>query len=382
MEEKPLKVLLLGDASNFHHTLAEGLSRLGQDVTVASEGGRWMNLERDIDTSRPLPGKLGGMALWLRLLGGMRKRFTGFDVVSIHSPGFLSLRPGRIRAIYDYILARNRGVFHSVLGTTPSYVRECLADDSVLPYNEFRIFGEPSPLSRACPGLTDSWLAAPLDNLEKRVNSTILGGVTALWEYDAVLRRIMPGEKIAYGGIPIDTSAVEMTGIPEKIDKVRIFLGRHKHRTLEKGTDILETAAREVVERHPGRAELVIVENRPYAEYLGLLRSAHIVLDQLYSYTPATNALLAMAMGLTTVSGGDERYYDFIGEKEMRPVLHVEPSFESAREVIERAVLHPELLRARGLEGRKFVEKHNDTEIVARRNLDFWRRRLREEGRR
>ncbi len=381
MEERPLKVLLLGDASNFHHTLAEGLMRLGQDVTVASEGGRWMKLERDIDTSRPLPGKLGGLALWLKLIGGMRKRFTGYDVVSIHSPGFLSLRPWRIQAIYDYLLTRNRGVFHSVLGTTPSYVRECLACDSVLSYNEFRIFGQPSPLSRANPGLTDSWLAAPLDRLERRVNSTILGGVTALWEYDAVVRRVLPPEKIAYGGIPIDTSAVQLTGIPEKIDKVRIFLGRHKHRMLEKGTDVLEAAARDVVERHPDKAELIIVENRPYAEYLDLLRSAHIVLDQLYSYTPATNALLAMAMGLTTVSGGDERYYDFIGEKEMRPVLHVEPSFESARDVIERAVLSPDLLHARGLEGRRFVEKHNDTEVVARRNLDFWRRRLREEGR-
>ena len=60
----------------------------------------------------------------------------------------------------------------------------------------------------------------------------------------------------------------------------------------------MEHAARAVVDRYPGKAELVIVENRPYDEYLGLLRSAHVVLDQLYSYTPATNALQAMAYGV------------------------------------------------------------------------------------
>ncbi len=65
----------------------------------------------------------------------------------------------------------------------------------------------------------------------------------------------------------------------------------------------------------------------------------------------------------------------------MRPVLHVEPDFESARDVIERAVLSPGLIRARGLEGRRFVEKHNDCVTVARRNVEFWTRRLGEEGR-
>ncbi len=341
-----------------------------------------MNTGRDIDISRPpLPGKLGGLALWLRLRTGLQRKFTGFDIVSIHSPGFLSLRPGRTKAIYDYLLPRNMGVFHSVLGTTPSYVRECISPDSCLPYNEFRLYGRPSPYSLATPGIEDEWLAAPLTDLEQRVNSTILGGVTALYEYDLVLRKVLAPDRIAYGGIPIDTSSITPVEIPDRIDRVRIFLGRHNYRILEKGTDVLEAAARDVVSRHPDKAELVIVENRPYSEYISLLRSAHIVLDQLYSYTPATNALLAMAMGLNTVSGGAEAYYDFIGEREMRPVLHIEPDFENVRRVIEDAVMSPHLIKPRGLEGRRFVEKHNACEVVARRNVDFWLRRLGEEGR-
>lgn len=376
-----LKILLLGDASNFHHTLASGLERLGHDVTVASEGGGWMRTAKDIDISRPLAGRLGGMALWLRLLSGLRKKLTGFDVVSIHSTGFLSLRPHRVRAVYDYILPRNRGVFHSVLGTTPSYVMEFIDPETVLRYNEFRLFGCESPYCMEHPGIVDEWLSPPLVGLERRINDTILGGVTALYEYDVALRRALPPDRIAYGGIPVDTSSIPAVGLPDRIGRVRIFLGRHKGRLAEKGTDILEAAARAVVERYPDKAELVIVENRPYDEYLSLLRSAHIVLDQLYSYSPATNALLAMAMGLTTVSGGDEAYYDFIGEREMRPVLHVEPDYESARAVLEHAVLNPETLKVRGREGRRFVEKHNDYVVVARRNVDFWTRRLAEEGR-
>ena len=37
-----MKILLLGEASNLHWTLAEGLRTLGHDVTVASGGSGWM----------------------------------------------------------------------------------------------------------------------------------------------------------------------------------------------------------------------------------------------------------------------------------------------------------------------------------------------------
>lgn len=143
----------------------------------------------------------------------------------------------------------------------------------------------------------------------------------------------------------------------------------------------MEYAARAVVDRYPGRAELVIVENRPYDEYLSLLKSAHVVLDQLYSYTPATNALQAMAYGLNTVSGGAPEFYDFIGERELRPVIHVEPDYESVVRQLESVVLHPESIRPRGLQGREFVVKHNDYRVVARRSADFWTRRLDEKAR-
>ena len=58
-----LRILLMGDASNYHNALATGLRRLGHDVVLASHGSGWMETERDIDLSRPFKGKLGGKAL-------------------------------------------------------------------------------------------------------------------------------------------------------------------------------------------------------------------------------------------------------------------------------------------------------------------------------
>ena len=47
-----MKILLLGDASNYHVALAKGLRTLGHDVTVASNGSKWMKTPRDIDLYR------------------------------------------------------------------------------------------------------------------------------------------------------------------------------------------------------------------------------------------------------------------------------------------------------------------------------------------
>ena len=47
-----MRILLLGEYSNVHWTLAEGLRELGHDVTVVSDGDNWKNYLRDINLKR------------------------------------------------------------------------------------------------------------------------------------------------------------------------------------------------------------------------------------------------------------------------------------------------------------------------------------------
>ena len=62
-----MKILLIGEYSNVHATLADGLRQLGHKVTVASNGDFWKNYPRDISLTRK-PGKLGGAVLLLKLV--------------------------------------------------------------------------------------------------------------------------------------------------------------------------------------------------------------------------------------------------------------------------------------------------------------------------
>ena len=373
----PLRILLMGDASNYHRCLAEGLRRLGHEAVVASDGTRWMNTERDIDLSRPLPGKAGGFLLWFIIKRLLSRKFSDYDIVSVNGTNFASLRPERLRILFNHLLSHNKSVFVSVLGTDTHYVRACTGDNPPLRYDEWQINGKPSDYARASREEAKQWLAPELSALCRDVDARSVGAVTALYEYHKVYQTAVPDDRLAYGGIPIDTASIDYVGANTAGRKVRLFLGRHAERSLEKGTDRLLAAARRVVDAHPEACTLDIVENIPYADYLKRLQEADVVLDQLYSYTPATNALLAMAMGKTVVSGGEPEYYDFIDEHDNRPIVNAVPyDDEALYRAIEDVVMHPSALADRGEKSREFVIRHNDTEVVARRFIDFWRSKL------
>lgn len=371
------KILLLGDYSNCQRSLATGLRRLGCDVTLISDGTSWQQCERDIDITRH-PGKLGGIGLFMRLSTSLRPYLRGYDIVSVHDPNFVSLRPSLIRTVFDRLRRDNGGVFLNAMSTDIPFLDMLEDKDSPLRYSEWFVDGRPSRLMQSEDGRYqwDAWHGSEISGYQRYFYDRIDGAVSVLYEYHCGLQHALPSEKIAYGGIPIDIERFTPVSLPDKIDRVRLFLGRDRTRKLLKGSDFLEEAAAEVVRRHPDKAELIIVENRPFDEFVSLLRSAHIVLDQIYSYTPATTALMAMAYGLCVISGGEEAYYDFIGEHENRPVINAPLTVPELVRTIENLVLHPEDLAERGRQSRLFVEKHNDCVTVARRYLDFWTKRL------
>ena len=370
-EAKKPKILLVADYSNFHATLAKGLRKIGCDVTLVSDGGTFMNCERDIDISRRYEGKLGGLLHAAGLAATTLGKMRGYDIVSFRDPQFLNLRPERIRWFFNRIIRSNKACFQSFLTTDSVFLDMLEAPDSPLRYSEWFVEGMPNRLRLQESWRWDAWHSREMKQLTDLFYGKMRGAVTALYEYHKAAERVYPKDRIAYGGIPIDVDSIK----PQVLDrprKVRIFLARDYRRQLEKGSDLLETAARNVASRHPSKAEFIMVENVPRKQYMETMRSCHVLLDQIYSYTPATMALEGMASGLTVVSGAEPEFYSFIGEKENFPIVNAPIHPEALEHSLEEIVLHPERLRERSIRGREFVEKHNGMETVARRFLYFW----------
>ena len=97
-----MKILLIGEASNLHWTLAEGLRANGHTVTVVSHGSHWLDNKRDVSIVRrgyDLFHSIQYMADIIRHLPQMR----GYDVVQVTNPVFFDLRPEKNWAIFKYL---------------------------------------------------------------------------------------------------------------------------------------------------------------------------------------------------------------------------------------------------------------------------------------
>ena len=130
--------------------------------------------------------------------------------------------------------------------------------------------------------------------------------------------------------------------------------------------------AKVIESEFPDKVSVLPVHNLQYAEFLKRMARADIVFDQLYSYTPATTALLAMAMGKTVVTGAEKDFNDFQGCA--TPAINIDPRCPEAALPTIRQYLNREALAANALKAREYVVTHNDCEVVAQRYEDFWRK--------
>ena len=367
-----MKILFAGDASNMHNCLAQQLRNMGHEAVVASDGSRWMDTERDINLLRQ-PGLMGT----LRYLMDIKRALplmTGFDIVEIASPIFLRLKPHRVARVFDYLKAHNRHVVLSALATDVVYYNAC-HDGYTFRYSDYMLGNEPSPYVNSAEYVAnqqDNWKQPFMRHHSDHILQGIDGAVACLYEYYAAYKPVL-GDRVVYGGIPIDTENLEYRPMEQAPDKVRLFIGIQRDRHVIKGTDKLLAAMKRVHDRYPGITQLEVVENLPYDEYTRRMRDSHIILDQLYSYTPGTNALIAMAQGLVAVSGAEPEYYRLIGENVNKPIINVSPLIESdIDEKLSWLIEHRDQLPQMSRASRIFVEKHNAAPVVAQRYLDFW----------
>ena len=123
----------------------------------------------------------------------------------------------------------------------------------------------------------------------------------------------------------------------------------------------------------PKRLEIKLAESVPFAEYQQMMNSSHVLLDQLYSYTPAMNALMAMAKGLIVVGGGEEEQYQLLGEEELRPIINVQPTEQDVYEQMERRLLSgTENIHQLQLDSMEYIRRHHDHIHVAKQYLEFY----------
>lgn len=369
-----MKILLIGEASFLHNTLKKGLVERGHRVTTMSDGNGWHDAPRDIDLRRDGRwGKLGGLRVVWQLLRHL-PQLCGNDVVQIHNYQFVPLMYRWNTLLLRFLKLTNRRV-----------VKGCFGDDP-------QIFRRQA---QGVPTYSDTYWSGQLQNADQhrdRIAEVIEHGAEASWRktthmadalvaclYEYWLDYNEPpyAAKLHYIPLPIeceemvrwcDGDMVKCVGNDAPSHPLTILIGLQPKRDFMKGAMKIAAFVEEVAHRHPGKVQIKYVEGVPYDEYMHLLAEADVLVDQLYSYTPSMNSLAAMARGTVVIGGGEEDYYEFIGEKTLRPIINVRPDVPDEENIatIERALFTDGMLERMAQESIQFVHKYHDYRLVAK----------------
>lgn len=368
-----MKILMLGDYSNLHACLAKELRKRGHEVTLVSDRGLYMKTEANIELRR-CSGIFGALRYLYRILA-LLPSWSGYDVVQLINPGFFRLKPGKLRMIYDILRRNNRSVFLTLCGDDHFFVKDCV-DTDLFRFSEFRVGKEKTSLVKCDPQREAGWLIPDHASYHKHLYDTIDGAMSVLPEYDMSARLHMNPEKLIFTNLPIEIEILEYTEM-DLDGPVRVLIGMRGNMEIQKGTARLLELCRELETEMQGKLQVRAVRNLSLSDYLEELRRSHIVIDQLYSYSPATNALQTMALGRITASGGQPEYYRYIGE-ESRPVFCLSPleDDDTIKERLRSLVLNTECLKHMALEGRRLVERHNDVRSIAPIFETHWKKHI------
>lgn len=386
-----MKILLIGEASFLHNTLKKGLVERGHRVTTMSDGNGWHDAPRDIDLRRDWRwGKLGGLRVVWQLLRHL-PQLCGNDVVQIHNYQFVPLMYRWNTLLLRFLKLTNRRV-----------VKGCFGDDP-------QIFRRQA---QGVPAYSDTYWSGQLQNADQhrdRIAEVVEHGAEASWRkttrmadalvaclYEYWLDYNEPpyAAKLHYIPLPIeceemlrwcDGEMVKCVGndtlspshpndsqLPTNLTTspphpLTLLIGLQPKRDFMKGAMKIAAFVEEVARRHPGKVQIKYVEGVPYDEYMHLLAKADVLVDQLYSYTPSMNSLAAMARGTVVIGGGEEEYYEFIGEDTLRPIINVRPDVPDEENIaaIERALFTDGMLERMAQESIQFVHKYHDYRHVA-----------------
>lgn len=372
-----MKILLIGEYSNVHNTLSQGLKELGHEVKVLSNGDFWKNYPRDYSLVRKL-GKWGGVTYVARLLWFL-PRLRGYDIVQLINPMFLELKAEHLFPVYRYLRRHNRRVVLGAFGMDHYWVRTCSNENSPFRYSDFNIGRQLRTHAEAEMERKD-WLGTAKERLNRMVATDCDAIVAGLYEYWVCYHPVYPN-KTYFIPFPIQWQQDERPiCYYTEGNKLRLFIGISKGRSVYKGTDIMLRAAEAIRERYSDRVELLVAHGVPFAQYCQMMEGSDAILDQLYSYTPAMNALQAMSRGIICVGGGEPENYEILNEAELRPIVNVAPTYESVYAQLEQLVLHTERIRKMQEQSVAYIHRHHDYVKVATQYESLYHRLLKEGG--
>ena len=376
-----MRILLIGEYSNFHNSLKQGLLKKGHEVILAAEKDGFKSLPVDISLNPELLSKTPlkyirhalfkltkfDLAyfeiLWRFIIN--RKLLKGYDSVQLINEFPFKTNPFFDKLMLSYIFKHNQNVSLSACGDDYTYISYLL--NAKLPYHILTPFLSDSDLAYAYKHSL-KYLKPSFIKLSCYVRSNVTRIIPANLDYF-----------MAYQGQPKVTT---MIPFPINIDKftykkpnitkpITVFHGINTINYFKKGNNFFEEALTLISSKYTDQVEIDQVKSIPYKEYIQLYNQSHILLDQTFSFSQGYNALEAMATGKVVFTGMSELFKTHY-KLDKNIGIEAVPDTKIIFEKLENLILNPKKIEEIGLNARWFIETYHDYEKVANSYLICW----------
>ncbi len=377
-----MKILLIGEFSRLHNSLKEGLVALGHEVLLVGNGDQFKKYPVDVNidsvffnTSFPLFIRKIILRLFrkdiadLEIAHRFRKvlpQLKGYDIVQLINEDALNIHPTKQIKLLEKLINQNKALFLLCCGddylTINHYLNSTDSYSILTPYLNNKNLKKDFQYSL-------KYVTKPYKKLHEFIYKISKGVIASDMDYHLPLL----GHSNYLGLIPNPINTKKIAYTPLKIqDKIIIFHGVNVHNYVKKGNVFFDDALEIIRKKFPDKVEILRTEDLPYDDYIKIYNSAHILMDQVYSYDQGYNALEAMAKGKVVFTGAEKEWLDYYKLEEDTVAINALPDAEKIAEKLEWLILNPDKIIDISRNARAFIEREHNYVKIAERYLDIW----------
>jgi len=376
-----MRILLLGEYSNFHNTLKAGLEKNGHEVLLAGRKDGFKGYPVDIDFdpvlfSKTLFRKVKNFIFLILKIDistleivytfyRNRKQLKGFDIVQIINEFPIRSTPFIEKKLLNFIFKHNKKVILSACGEDTTYIKYLLKSD--LSHHILSPFlRNPKLKPHFEPSL--KYLKPSFKKLSEFVIKNVNYIIPGDFDYEMAYRNKTKVKPL----IPFPVNTEKNTVLALNIEgKIKIFHGISRSNYYKKGNDIFVQVLEEIQEKYNNKIEIIQVESIPYKDYIELYNESHILLDQTYVYDHGYNALEAMAQGKVVFSGFSDEFKSHYNITK-KIGIHTTPNVEEIVKNLSWLIENPKEILEIGKNARAYIEDQHDYIKVAKTYVDTW----------
>lgn len=378
-----MRILLVGEFSRLHNSLKEGLTDLGHEVVLISNGDGFKNFPTDY-SNRAFwcESKLGNIPRQIiyriskfdisKIERGIRfylylKKLKSFDVVQLINEAPIQTTQRFELFLLKKIFKSNKKKFLLCSGVDFMTMNHMLQKKER--YSLMDSYFEKIAEAKIQYKDMFDYLNKRHQKIHSFLYQKIVGVIATDLDYVNPLK-----ENSKFLGMipnPINFNHINNND-SIKLGKITIFLGINSGNSYKKGIQFFEKTLDIIKTKYLNKVEIIVTENIPYSEYLTKYNNCHILLDQVYGYDQGYNALEAMAKGKVVFTGAEKEFLDYYNLQEDQVAINALPDVNYLVEKLSFLIDNPEKITEIGNNARKFIEKEHDYKIIAQKYLDTW----------